>query len=135
MSYSPGPDEKVSRCVMLEAWDDDEFQGPEGSMFMPDLVKGRYETSVIMHEGQTDADLDAIGQYIHDHRSSHPEFIGRAICSRRDIEEINTLKIEPKPGKCSKFHANIIGWGNDVALRMLQAERIAKKSVFVRRVA
>lgn len=135
MSYLPPPDEKVSRCVMLEEWDDDEFQKAEGCMFMPDPVKDRFETSVIMHAGQTNEELDAVGQYIHDHRPTHPEFIGRAICSLKDIESIDALKVEHRPGKCSRFHANIIGWGNDEAQRLLQAEKIARVAEFVRRVA
>lgn len=132
MIKQPSPDEKVSRCVMLNIWDDGELQEPEGWMFMPDPVKGRYETSVIMHAGQTDEELNSAGQYIHDHRSTHPEFIGRAVCTVGNVESINALKVEPKPGKISDYHANIIGWGNEESQRMLEAELIANKSEFYR---
>ena len=63
-------DELLSRCVMLDNGVDGDVEYPEGYMFMPDLVKMRgtddmrYETSVILHAGQTDTQLDAAGEYI-----------------------------------------------------------------------
>ena len=133
------PDELLSRCVMLDNAEDGDVDSPEGYMFMPDLVKTRdeggtrYETSVILHCGQTDAQLDEAGKYIEKRNKKHPRYLGRCVCSVGDVESINTLLVAPQPSRISNFHANIIGWSNDVARQLLEAERIAAAATFVRR--
>ena len=138
MSKLP-PDELLSRCVMLDNGEDGDVDSPEGYMFMPDLVKTRdedgtrYETSVILHSGQTDAQLDEAGKYIEEKNKKHPRYLGRCVCRVGDVESINTLLVSPHPSRISKFHANIIGWSNDVARQLLEAERIAAAATFIRR--
>ena len=74
-------DELLSRCVMLDNGVDGDVEYPEGYMFMPDLVKMRgtgdmrYETSVILHAGQTDTQLDAAGKYIEEKNKQHPRYL------------------------------------------------------------
>ena len=50
-----------------------------------------------------------------------------------DVESINSLQVEPQPSSISNYHANIIGWDNDVARQLLEAEWIAAAATFVRR--
>ena len=132
-------DELLSRCVMLDNGVDGDVEYPEGYMFMPDLVKMRgtgdmrYETSVILHAGQTDTQLDAAGKYIEERNKQHPRYLGRCVCRAGDVESINSLQVEPQPSRISNYHANIIGWDNDVARQLLEAERIAAAATFVRR--
>ncbi len=138
MSKLP-PDELLSRCVMLDNGEDGDADSPEGYMFMPDLVKTRdedeprYETSVILHSGQADAQLDEAGKYIEERNKRHPRYLGRCVCRVVDVESINTLLVAPHPSRISDFHANIIGWSNDVARQLLESERIAAAATFVRR--
>ena len=132
-------DELLSRCVMLDNGVDGDVEYPEGYMFMPDLVKMRgtgdmrYETSVILHAGQTDTQLDAAGKYIEERNKRHPRYLGRCVCCVGDVESISSLQVEPQPSRISNYHANIIGWDNDVARQLLEAERIAAAATFVRR--
>ena len=133
------PDERLSRCVMLDNGVDGDVDFPEGYMFMPDPVKVRggvemrFETSVILHSGQTDAQLDEAGKYIEIKNKRHPRYLGRCVCRVGDVESINTLQVEPQPSRISDYHANIIGWDNAVARQLLEAERIAAAATFVRR--
>ncbi len=133
------PDEHLSRCVMLDNGEEGDVEFPEGYMFMPDEVdlRGvngtRYETSVILHSGQTDDQLDAAGKYIEAKNKKHPRYLGRCVCRVGDVEAINSLLVEPHPSRISAYHANIIGWSNDIARQLLEAERIAAVSTYVPR--
>ena len=132
-------DELLSRCVMLDNGVDGDVEYPEGYMFMPDFVKMRgtddmrYETSVILHAGQTDTQLDAAGKYIEERNKRYPRYLGRCVCRAGDVESINSLQVEHQPSRISNYHANIIGWDNAVARQLLEAERIAAAATFVRR--
>ena len=133
------PDEHLSRCVMLDNGEEGDVDFPEGYMFMPDEVdlrggKGtRYETSVILHSGQTDVQLDEAGKYIEAKNRKHPRYLGRCVCRVGDVEAINSLLVEPQPSRISEYHANIIGWSNEIARQLLEAERIAAASTYVPR--
>jgi hypothetical protein len=133
------PDELLSRCVMLDNGDEKDVEFPEGYMFMPDPGKARggkgnrYETSVILHRGQTDAQLDDAGKYIEAKNKKHPRYLGRCVCRVGDVEAVNSLLVEPQPSRISEHHANIIGWSNEMARQVLEAERIAVASVYVQR--
>ena len=131
-------EELLSRCVMLDNGVVEDVDFPEGYMFMPDLIEmrggagKRYETSVILHSGQTDAQLDAAGKYSENRNKKHPRYLGRCVCRVGDVESINSLRLESQPSGISDFHANIIGWSNDVAQQLLESERIAAAATFVR---
>lgn len=133
------PEELLSRCVMLNNGEDGDVDSPEGYMFMPDLVRNRdeggtrYETSVILHFGQTAAQLDEAGKYIEKKNKRHPRYLGRCVCCVGDVESINSLQVEPQRTRISDYHANIIGWNNDVARQLLESERIAAAATFIRR--
>ena len=78
-------DELLSRCVMLDNGVDGDVEYPEGYMFMPDLVKMRggtgdmrYETSVILHAGRTDTQLDRQGNTLRRETSSIPGILAVA---------------------------------------------------------
>ena len=133
------PDELLSRCVMQDNGEDGDVDSPEGYMFMPDLVRNRdeggmrYETSVILHSGQTAVQLDEAGKYIEERNKKHPRYLGRCVCRVDDVESVSSLMVEPRPSRISNYHANIIGWNNDVAQQLLEAERIAAAATFVQR--
>lgn len=132
MSRLP-PDELLSRCVMVDNPDEQEVEFPEGWMFMPDRCKARWETSVILHGGQSVEELDNAGKYIERKRKSHPTFLGRCVCSVGDVESVDSLTVDPQPGPISEFHANILGWSNDQSQQMLEAEKLAMRSTYVKR--
>ena len=133
------PNEHLSRCVMLDNGEEGDVEFPEGYMFMPDEVdlrggKGtRFETSVILHSGQTDDQLDDAGKYIEAKNKKHPRYLGRCVCCVSDVEAINSLLVEHQPSRISAYHANIIGWSNEIARQLLEAERIAAASTYVPR--
>lgn len=125
----------LSRCVMIDNGDARDVQYPEGYMFMPALVKGRYETSVILHAGQKESELDEAGKYIERKNKKHPCFLGRCVCRVGDVESVNALDVEPQKSAISAFHANVIGWSNDVSRQILEAEKIAMSATYVRRMS
>lgn len=131
------PDERISRCVFLDNGTEEDVEYPEGYMFMPDPVKSkrgiRFETSVIVHGKQTEPQLEQPGMYIEKVRRNHPRYLGRCVCTVADVDAVNALFVESSPSKISDFHANILGWSNEVARQMLEAERLAAASEFVRR--
>lgn len=126
-------EQQLSRCVMIDNGEDSDVQSPEGYMFMPSCVKGRYETSVILHAGQTESELDEAGKYIERKNKKHPRFLGRCVCRIEDVESVAELDVEPQRSAISDFHANVIGWSNDISRQMLEAEKIAMSATYVRR--
>ena len=137
MKSAISPGERISRCVFLDNGTAEDVECPEGYMFMPDPVKSkegaRFETSVIVHGKQTEAQLEQPGLYIEKVRKSHPRYLGRCVCMVADVNAVNALFVDPSPSKVSEFHANILGWSNELARQILEAERLAAASEFVRR--
>lgn len=131
--------ELLSRCVVLDNGDPRDVESPEGYMFMPDWhtnkISGisRLETSVILHKNQTDEELDKAGKYIERNRKRPSKFLGRCVCTVADVESIDSLTVTPQPSKNSQCHANILGWDNDKAQQLLEAEKIAMTATFVPR--
>jgi len=125
--------ELASRCVFEDNVNLGDYDTPVAESFMPDLVKNRLETSVVLHAHQTDVELDNAGKYIESKRRGHPRYLGRCVLSVADIRAVNQLDVEPQPGRVSAFHANILGWSNDLSRQLLEAEHLAAASTYVRR--
>ena len=101
----------------------------EKEAFMPPESPRPYETSVILHDGES-IDWSA-GYRIGLARKNPRPLVGSAEFSEMDAA-LSELEIEPKPSSISPNHANLKGWDEtDKLRRIAQAEMISRRSNFM----
>lgn len=117
---------EISRFIYLQDFVHEGTVDKEA--FMPPPNPRPYETSVILHRGES---IDwTVGWRIGLDRSRPKMLVGSAEFDEVDAS-VSELEVVCAPSRISRNHANLMGWDEvDKMRRLAQAESIASRSEF-----